>query len=572
MNRKTDLSNRKEYLFLFVFNLCSVFVYGHVGLEVGVAPTQAPPQVTITHPLNGTVFDSEQIRVDFDVSGTEVISVRILINDESVQLMSKTEVKTGQNTITIDVPPHDCKISIIARNKFGESIPAVVNLKRSNYIFKPTLRILAIGISKYDDPNLLLRFAAKDAIDFSQEMLRQQGLLYENVELRLLTDEWASAENIREGLNWLQSQTTYRDVAMLYIAGHGINNVGDFYIMPVNANMERINVTCINYKEIQSAIDATPGKLLVFMDVCHSGKIMGSTQRAAMLNMTIEELTSTESGAVIFTSSSGRQFSIENSEWNNGAFTKALVEGLNGAADLFGRETITVSSLSSYIADRVRELTNGQQLPTVTIPASLPDLPIAVVNINVNVTIQVENYRPVIKTETIDKRTRRHWRAYEFTKYSVGISYLISEFSDGFIGFTYFFNHYLGTGILMIHSQENFLFGNYSYNKNSFYGTNVCFRFLHSQIGNFALTTSVGVGVITRSRFYNRERSYIINPYDNRSTFGTIFSLGIEYRPVKLISVGLNAASISEIVFKEINESDSKIESGVFTLGLNFHF
>lgn len=35
-----------------------------------------------------------------------------------------------------------------------------------------------------------------------------------------------------------------------------------------------------------------------------------------------------ENGAVVFTSSTGRQYSLENEDWGNGAFTKALVEGL----------------------------------------------------------------------------------------------------------------------------------------------------------------------------------------------------------------------------------------------------
>jgi hypothetical protein len=370
---------RNETLFILIlsiFLLFSVIIYG-----------QQPSQVSIFQPLNGAFFDGSQVKVEFIVSGTEPNFARILLNDNPVQLLK--EVKLGQNSVIVDdISGHDCKISIIAVNSYGESVPAVVNLKRNEHVFKPTLYLLAIGVSKYSDKNLQLKFAAKDAIDFSLSMVNQQGLLYEKVELRLLTDEQANAEKIRDGLQWLQTETTFSDIAMLYMAGHGVNdNVGDFFFLPVNADINRLNATCVGYREIKETISAIAGKTIAFMDACHSGNILGDNQRrAALLEQAINDLTSADNGAVVFTSSTGRQFSLENSEWNNGAFTKALVEGLNGAADLFDRQTITVNTLASYVANRVKELTNGQQAPTTIIPSSVPDFPVAVtVNVTVNV-------------------------------------------------------------------------------------------------------------------------------------------------------------------------------------------
>ena len=384
-----------KYLISFLFFLYPYIV--NYGAE--------PPQVMIVQPLNGSVFDGEQIKVDYIISGTEVKYAKVFVDDRATQLL--TEVKTGQNTVIVDVPARDCKISIVAQNESGESAPAVVRLKRSEYVFKPTLYILAVGVSKYANPELRLQFAAKDAIDFSQSMLKQHGLLYEKVELKLLTDELANSENIHDGLNWLVRETTQRDVAMLFMAGHGINNnVGEFFFMPVNADVERLNATCVGYREIKSAIDANAGKLLVFMDACHSGNMMGNTQRAAMLATAIAELTGADNGAMVFTSSTGRQFSLENPEWNNGAFTKALVEGLNGEADLYGRKTVTVKSLDLYITNRVKELTDGQQAPTTVIPTSVPDFPIAVV---------AENYVSP-RTQTLQEARQNDEKLWAATK------------------------------------------------------------------------------------------------------------------------------------------------------------
>ena len=359
-----------KYLFFFIFLLSPFIVYG-----------QEPPQVAIVQPLNGALFDGGQIKVDYLVSGTPPKSARILVDDRPVQLLTETEVKIGLNTVIVNVPMRDCKISVIAQNEFGASVTAVVNLKRNELIFKPTLYVLSIGVSKYKNRELQLQFAAKDAMDFSLAMAKQQGLLYEKVQYKILLDEEANAENIRDGLQWLKRETTQRDVAMLYMAGHGINsNDGYFFFMPVNADMDRLNATCVRWMEIKETVDATPGKMLVFVDACHSGNVLGNNQRrAAMLSQAISELTGADNGAIVFTSSTGRQFSLENPDWNNGVFTKALVEGLNGAADLSDTKTITVNSLMWYITNRVKELTKGQQAPTTTIPSSIPDFPIAFV-------------------------------------------------------------------------------------------------------------------------------------------------------------------------------------------------
>jgi uncharacterized caspase-like protein len=107
---------------------------------------------------------------------------------------------------------------------------------------------------------------------------------------------------------------------------------------------------------------------------------MGSTTRrgVADVNGVVMDLTSAENGVVVFASSTGKQYSLENPSWHNGAFTKALVEGLSGKADLFNNNRITINTLDAYIANRVKELTHNKQTPTTSKPATIQDFPIAV--------------------------------------------------------------------------------------------------------------------------------------------------------------------------------------------------
>ena len=77
------------------------------------------------------------------------------------------------------------------------------------------------------------------------------------------------------------------------------------------------------------------------------------------MNGVINELASAGNGAVVFAASTGRQYSLEKPEWQNGAFTKALVEGLQGRADVRHTGRVTFKMLDLYISERVKELTPG---------------------------------------------------------------------------------------------------------------------------------------------------------------------------------------------------------------------
>ena len=547
-----------KYLISIFFLLFSVAVLA-----------QEPSQVTIIQPINGTVFDGEQITVVYYVSGTEPKLAKIFLDDKPVRLLGEADVKIGQNTVTVDVPARDCKISIVVQNDYGASVPAVVNLTRSEYIFKPTLYVLAVGVSKYTNPELQLQFPAKDAIDFSQSMLKQKGLLYENVELRILTDELANAESIRTGLNWLQTETTFRDVAMLYMAGHGVNNnVGDFFFVPVNADLNMINASCVGYREIKETIDAVAGKILVFMDACHSGNVLGNNQRrAAMVSQAIADLTDSENGAVVFTSSTGRQFSLENPEWNNGAFTKALVEGLNGKADLFGKETVTVKSLDSYVANRVKELTKGQQAPTTIIPSSVPDFPLAIVNVNVNINIEV--------TAATTPVARKH---PVYLSLAAGVtnfgSYAPGEIQNsGAIVFgadvAYLLNTWLGAGVKfnMANCDVNFGDDETWRDRVTFIGPGLYGRWAKNRI---EFTAGAAVGSL-RWNMLNMKVNDVAVSNKSVNATGAFLWTGINYMLTHNTGIAMNVQSALGTVKTDGGAERNPAGAGV-TIGINFRF
>ena len=177
-------------------------------------------------------------------------------------------------------------MSVIAENRHAASEPATIRLRwkgtasKDEFEIKPKLYVLAVGVSTYQDADLRLDLAAKDALDFGAAWNDQRGRLYSGVEVRTLTDAQATKGNILDGLEWVQRQMTAHDVAVMFFAGHGINDpTGVFYFLPVDADLEKLKRTGISQSDITSTVANIAGKVLVFMDACHSGNLTGKLKR-----------------------------------------------------------------------------------------------------------------------------------------------------------------------------------------------------------------------------------------------------------------------------------------------------
>jgi uncharacterized caspase-like protein len=173
-----------------------------------------------------------------------------------------------------------------------------------------------------------------------------------------------------------------RDVASGHLANVAWSHdgAGTYYFIPPNIDPENIKRTGLPYFEIMDTVRNTAGKVPLFLDTCHAGKVMGKSTRGIDIdiNAMINELASAENGAVVFASTTGRQLALEDEAWGNGAFTKALLEGMAGNADFLGTGRVTVNMLDLYLSERVKALTHGQQTPTACKPHTIADFPLAV--------------------------------------------------------------------------------------------------------------------------------------------------------------------------------------------------
>jgi WD40 repeat protein len=354
---------------------------GSANNSVTEIASKTPPVVSIINPQNGSNLKTDISTLTYLIESDQpIINTKILINGRPASVQRGVKDLDKPLSIDIPLPNGDVNISIVVENRFGYSIPAMVsvnNILTQKPKFISNLYVLSMGVSNYQDASLRLNFAAKDASDVGQFLEKQKGKLYENVFVKELTDKNASKKQLIEGLRWLKENTKKDDIAILYLAGHGFNDEKqNFCYLPVEGNPEKLNQTSVSFEDIRSHLAEISGKVIFFIDACHSGNIVGKKLSPADVTKIANILRSPENGIIFLTSSTGSQVSSENTVWKNGAFTKAVLEGFGGEADSRKKGFVTIYNLNSYVSERVSEITNKAQTPTITMPASMTDFSI----------------------------------------------------------------------------------------------------------------------------------------------------------------------------------------------------
>lgn len=354
-------------------------------LAAALPPTLDIPNFADDAARAGETLD---LAVDIRSDAADLEYLRLLA-DGSVIAEEKISGRGGRFRIGATLPADTRQVSVFAVNGNGSS-PVISRSVRAAEskpaaaaadVLKPRLYVLAIGVGNYQDSKLHLAYADKDATDFANFMGTQQGL-YRDVQVKLLTDP--QRDDILAGLDWLLQEVTDRDVAMFFYAGHGArDDLGGYQLLAGDSDTGKLHRTAVPADEVKKILGRLPGKRIAFLDACYSGEVLGKGRRGlnTMIDMDdiASELAQAQNGVIVFSSSTGNQHSLEDGAWGNGAFTKALLEGLRGKADYGKKGKITHQFLGAYIAERVKELTGNKQTPTTVVPEAMPDFPISVV-------------------------------------------------------------------------------------------------------------------------------------------------------------------------------------------------
>ena len=354
-----------------------------------------------------TTTKTLQLKIEASDDIYKVSKVIVSVNNVPIHGKSGLVVEEGKryaNTIEVELSSGRNKIGVYVVNEKGvKSIEQVLETKYVGPAQKPDLYVIAIGVSQFEDSDMNLTYAAKDARDFSI-MMKTQEAQYGHIKVMEFVDENATKENILEVSNVLNASNV-DDAVRIFVASHGLLDSNlDYFLATHDVDFYNPSVRGLNYDDLEGLLDGIPArKKIMFLDACHSGEVDKEAEGTAVMAKKtsgnvkfrgFKDLKKTSSssassagspglqnsfllmqtlftdlrrgtGAVVISSAGGAEYAYESPEWNNGVFTYALIEGLqSGNCDTNQDGDIVVSEMRSYVMERVTTLTDGNQHPT----------------------------------------------------------------------------------------------------------------------------------------------------------------------------------------------------------------
>jgi WD40 repeat protein len=348
-----------------------------------------PPSVRILEPADGARTREAEVSLRAEIRSENELplsEITVLVNGrpvpqtEQAAAGSRTLGRTSTLERRVTLLPGRNEIAVVASNRASSSRPALITVNYESGAtgaIKPNLYLLAVGVSRYARSDLRnLQFADRDAIDFADAWKRQEGVEYQKVEVRLITNDQATSQNVLKGMEWLVRSTTQKDVAILFLAAHGLLDARrNYYLATHDIDPKSPRGTAVRWSEVKSLIDDLPGRFLLFVDTCHSGGITGEAPRGLdVVDDPLRDLVTEATGAVVFASCLAREVSLEDARWGHGAFTKAVLDVLaDPASDLNHDGFLSLTELDYQISEHVKGLTEGRQHASRDWPPTVPN-------------------------------------------------------------------------------------------------------------------------------------------------------------------------------------------------------
>lgn len=278
---------------------------------------------------------------------------------------------------TVDIPPGKHTLAVQAASKVSKGLSPVVRITKAGQKRQPDLYLLAYGISDYPG-ELKLNFAAYDAQTLHSTLRQTTRGVFRNMEAKLITDREATRQGIVEGLRWLEQKMTAHDVAIIFFSGHGAREAnGNFYLVPVDARAEDIANSCVPGDRFKRVLEDLPGKVVLMLDCCHSGSVAEDRNVQRTADDLARDLVTDDYGIITMCSSLGSEYSMESTVTKGGFFTRGLIEGLKGRADLNRDQVVYVHELDFFTTHFVKKISSGMQNPTTGVPRHVKPFPLA---------------------------------------------------------------------------------------------------------------------------------------------------------------------------------------------------
>lgn len=193
---------------------------------------------------------------------------------------------------------------------------------------------VVVGISHFKDPHHDLKYAAKDAKDFYEFLIKDKGFAPDHVQL--LLDGNATRANILSllGSKWLPRVAEPDDLVVIYFSGHGspssLDVGGVNYLVAYDTDVNDLYTSGIAMQDLARIIKGRVhcSRIMMVLDACHSGAVAPSTKGLARQGNVNVDVIVQGTGQLVLSSSSPEQRSWESKRYEGSVFTKHLIEGL----------------------------------------------------------------------------------------------------------------------------------------------------------------------------------------------------------------------------------------------------
>jgi hypothetical protein len=241
---------------------------------------------------------------------------------------------------------------------------------------------LIIGISHYRNAPRLSETILKDALKL-HDILRDPKICgYRDSQVRLLTDDYASAKAIRNELYWLSRHASPNATVFIYFSGHGWKveeqSQEYYYLLAHDSDPEDLKATAIAGDELTILLNnIQPQRLFFCVDSCYAGgigEIKGVTPvvKAQALEEHYYEQLAQGTGRAIIASSRSDEPSLAYRSMNNSLFTSYLLEALQGKALYRDDGLIHVLDVFHYISQHIKQYNQHAILKTNRFETNFP--------------------------------------------------------------------------------------------------------------------------------------------------------------------------------------------------------
>lgn len=251
-----------------------------------------------------------------------------------------------------------------------------------------------VGVSKYQYPNLNLRYADRDAEELYQLLLTPNGGGFQADHICKLTNEQATTGNITRALRSFLKKPAKEDLVLIYFACHGSPDPDrpcNIYLLTHDTDPKDVAGTALPMEDINRALeDVFAEKVIILADTCHSAAIGGDfgrrrsvTDDTKLINRFFQEISQSKGGVALLTSAEANEVSFEDAKWGggHGVFTHYLLEGMRGAGDQDNNGIVTIGELFEYVRDSVKQATDYKQHPSIGTSAYDRTLPVSIADI-----------------------------------------------------------------------------------------------------------------------------------------------------------------------------------------------